>query len=284
MLEVDARFARILAEAGLQTRDEIVQRFARGIEPGGRNATVRPDRIVLPGGGEIAVHYKHYEYRRPAWGFLGRRSKAHREYLNYQVFARLGLRTPETLAWGEKRSLGGRLKYAFILTRTIPAAVTLIEFWERLARHPSRQVAAAQRAALLRQLADETRRLHAARFVHNDLVWRNLLVTWEPPADAVLWWIDCPRGGWVWRWPWLGRRQIKDLALLDRQAAIRCTPRERLEFLRLYLGVARRDPEVARLGRAVMRYSRRRWPDGHVPPVPAQCGKPVARETPGSGL
>ena len=262
---MDARFARVFAEAGLQTPDAIVDRFGRGIEPGGRNATIRPDRIALPHGGEVAVHYKHYEYRHPTWRFLGRRSKAHCEYLNYQVFARLGLRTPETLAWGEKRSLGGRLKYAFILTRTIPAAVTLIEFWERLAQHPSRQVAGAQRAALLRQLAEETRRLHAARFVHNDLVWRNLLVTWEPPAGAVLWWIDCPRGGFGWRGPWLGRRQIKDLALLDRQAAIRCTPRERLEFLRRYLGVASRDPRVARLARAVIRYSRRRWPDWHVP-------------------
>jgi hypothetical protein len=261
LLEIDVRFAGILAAAGLRTQKAIVQRFARGIEPGGRNATVRPDRIVLPDGGQIAVHYKHYEYRRPAWRFVGRRSKAHREFLNYQVFARVGLRTPETLAWGEARSLGGRLRYAFIVTRTIPNALTLIEFWEHLARHPSREIAAAQRAALVRQLAEETRRLHAAQFVHNDLVWRNLLVTWEPPADAVLWWIDCPRGGFVRFRPLRWRRQIKDLALLDRQGVLRCTPRERLAFLRYYLGASSRDPRVAGLGRAVIRYARRRWPD-----------------------
>lgn len=231
--------------------EALLERFAGGIRPSGRSPTVRPDRMELPDGEVLSVYYKHYEYARPTWRFVGRPSKARREFLNYQVFRRLGLRVPETVACGEQREWGGRLRLAFIITRTIPDAWMLPDFWEHLARDADPAVASAQRWVLLRQLAEGTRQLHEASFFHNDLVWRNLLVTWAPPADAVLWWIDCPSGAFSRFGPIQRRRRIKDLAMIDKLAQRLCSPRERVAALRHYLRSSGPDPRVATLARSI---------------------------------
>jgi hypothetical protein len=222
---------------------------------------LEPRTLALPGAAPLAVFCKHYVYRRPAWKFVARRSKARCEYDNYAVFARLGIACAQRIACGESRDGLGRLRRAFILTRAIPDALTLPEF---LARHcPTRHTAAAReiRQALRRQLADMTRRAHRAGFFHHDLVWRNVLVTWQPPAPPRLWWIDCPRGRFD-RWsPWRRRRQWKDLASLDKSAARLCSRGERLAFVQEYLGKKRLDPASRRLVRRTLAYRKVRWPE-----------------------
>ena len=109
------------------------------------------------------------------------------------------------------------------------------------------------------QLADMVQRMHRGHFFHNDLYWRNVLVTWHPPAEPELWWIDCPRGGFN-RWPW---RQhglaMKDLAALDRWAHQLCTESERLIFIRDYLGSGAKAAEVKTLARSTEAYRLKRW-------------------------
>ncbi|MCX8090704.1 MAG: hypothetical protein N3I86_07185, partial [Verrucomicrobiae bacterium] len=117
------------------------------------------------------------------------------------------------------------------------------------------------REALLQQLARATRCIHQAGFFHHDLFWRNILVTRASDGAPLVWWIDCPRGGFD-RWsPRRWRRRLRDLAALDKVAVAVCTRAERMRFMRLYLGRARLDAPAKRLIRAVLRYRRRHWPE-----------------------
>ena len=132
----------------------------------------------------------------PSWRFLGRPSKARGEYDNYGVFMRLKLPCARRVGWGGERDGWGRLRRAFILTQAIPDAVSLKEVFQASAGLPPSQRRSLRRT-LRNQLADMTRRIHAANFFHHDLVWRNLLVTWRAPAAPQLVWFDCPSGGFV---------------------------------------------------------------------------------------
>jgi hypothetical protein len=221
---------------------------------------VRAKRLEAPGQPAVAVFFKLYEQNPPSWKFLGRPSKARCEYRNYEAFADLQIRCAERVACGELRDGWGRLRRAFIITREIPAALNLVEF---VARHGScgkAPASGALRAGLRRQLAAMTRQMHWGGFYHNDLVWRNVLVTWQVPEEPKLWWIDCPRGQFD-RWsPWRGRRRLKDLASLDKSGVKFCTRSERVAFMRDYLALRRLDPSAKRLVRSVLIYRRDRWP------------------------
>jgi hypothetical protein len=105
-----------------------------------------------------------------------------------------------------------------------------------------------------------TRQIHDAGFFHNDLVWRNILVTWQPPEKPILWWIDCPRGRFVFRKLSRRRRRLKDLALLDKSASNFCTRKERLAFVKEYLGKKGLDDEMKDLICRTVAYDRKRWP------------------------
>src|SRR6185436_10173136 len=112
------------------------------------------------------------------------------------------------------------------------------------------------RQCLIEQVAQITRRLHAAHFFHNDLYWRNLLVTHHPPALPQIWCIDCPRGRSS-RWSlFRQRRRLKDLYALDLSARDFCRRTERLRFLKLYLGKSRCDTELKNLACQLAEYQR----------------------------
>jgi len=216
--------------------------------------------MMAPGLPGVPVFYKQYEYVPAAWGFVGRASKAQCEFKNYDVFGRLGIPCAERMACGESRDGLGRLRRAFIITRAVPEAMSLIDFVKQHCPHTmgtSRKL----RANLLRQLAILTGRMHAAEFFHNDLVWRNILVTWQPPDGLRLWLIDCPRGRFR-RWTFRRRHhQLKDLALLDKSAARFCTRAERVAFVREYLGLKGLNHSAKRLIRDALDYRKRRWPE-----------------------
>lgn len=261
MLRIESAYVAAFESLGLDSVAAVMARFAPRL--GGREATVTLQRSMLdlPGRRVLDVFYKQYEYRTPSWRFVGRRSKAHCEFRNYAVFDRLNVPCAERIACGDQRDGLGRLKRAFILTRTIPDALTLSEFWER--HCAQRQVAGVRslRAGLCRQLAELTRRIHDAGFFHNDLFWRNILVTGQPSGGPQLWWIDCPRGRFVHWPPWRWRRRIKDLACLDKSAARFCRAPERGLFLKAYLGTTRLGGAGEQMARRIVAYRRRRWPE-----------------------
>jgi hypothetical protein len=270
MLFVAEPYRPLFQTLGLESF-EAVSRFFLGPGPTGTETdrvVVRPARVTAGTGSpaDLDVYFKEYQYPRPAWKFLGRRSKARCEFDNYQIFSRLNLGAAEALAVGEDRDALGRLRKAFILTRAIPSAQTLIEFMKGPARDRSQPAVRALRYAVLQQLARMARRIHDAQFFHHDLVWRNILVTVAPDGTPRLWWIDCPRGSFV-RWAAKQhRRRLKDLASLDKPAGQWCTRAERARFIRDYLGVPRLDRAGKKLIREILDYRKRRWPedwDGH---------------------
>lgn len=230
-------------------------------EPAGRTAVVvRQQTLTVGDGKELPVFFKVYEYSRTSLEFWGRPSKARCEYQNYETFTQLDIRCAERIACGEVRDRLGRLQRAFIITRAIPQAITLIEFAQRHPLAGSNPANRSLRQAVFSQVADMTRRIHDAGFHHQDLVWRNILVTLAPGEDPKVWWIDCPRGGYD-RWsPWRHRKRVKDLASLDKLASVHCSKPERLKFLRAYLrDAAKRD--VHQLARDASAYRKDRWPE-----------------------
>ena len=222
---------------------------------------VKPDRLEVHGHSHVEVFYKQYEHRSPSLKFIGRPSKARCEFRNYDAFAALGLACAEKIACGEQRDWMGRLRRAFIITRTVADALCFGDFLTQRCQNRSARHARNTRARLFRLLAGMTRKIHDASFFHNDLYWRNILVTWDQAGDPKIWWIDCPRGHFD-RWsPWRRRRQLKDLASLDKSAAKFCTRGERVTFIKEYLGKNRLDAEARKLIRDTLAYRQQKWPE-----------------------
>jgi hypothetical protein len=257
-LLVDPRWQSAFLQLGLRTSSDVLAVFGGGPAAGSAGVIVQPHSLTLPSGEIVPVFFKQYCFPRASWLFWLRTSKARREFENYAVFERLGIRCAQRIACGEERDRLGRLRHAFILTRTVPNAVTLLDYFGGPEPAGARSCAPDARAAFRRQLADMTRRIHAASFYHNDLYWRNVLIEGSPGERPLLCWIDCPRGSFA-RW-FLGRhRRIKDLAALDRCAAKYCSRVERMRFIKDYLGRARLDEDGKRLIRKILAYRSRRW-------------------------
>jgi tRNA A-37 threonylcarbamoyl transferase component Bud32 len=255
-LIVDPAFQQRFRESNLDSTGAVLRHFCA--ETAGRKRTaVTSSTIRFADGSSEQVFLKQYVFPSPAWSFVGRRSKARREFENYGVFRSLNIPCPLAIACGELRDGLGRLRRAFILTRAVPDARNLIEFVQ--ARCPNRGNAAARqlRRGIIARLAPMVARIHVEGFFHNDLVWRNVLVVAGTGGTPELWWIDCPRG----RFARLGRGRlrVKDLALLDRAAAELCSRGERLAFVKAYLGKTGLDPQTKEFARSVLAYKRRRW-------------------------
>ena len=260
-LEVQQQLRSLFQHHRLKSCAEASAFFGAG-EAEKKKVIVRPQMAVSPDGQGTQIYYKEYAYPKPGWRFLFRSSKARCEYINYAAFEQMGIRCADRLACGEQRDWLGRLRRAFIITKAVPETLTLVEF---VAKHCSDRSEASLRLRqkLLHEVAALTRRLHDNSFYHRDLFWRNILVSWQPPEDPVLWCIDCPRGGFD-RWsPRRKRRPLEDLGSLDHGAVLHCTRRERLQFVKAYLGKSRLDKEAKDLVRRILVYTRRRWPEDH---------------------
>lgn len=259
-LRVDPEYQPLFERLGLASCADAIAFFVDAKTDPARKSFVK--RTVLAAAeSSLPVFFKQYAFRKPSWRFLGRASKAQREFNNYEVFQRLGVACAERVACGEQRDALGRLRRAFLVTRAIPNGSTLLEF---LPKHcPTRDTpeAKAMRAEIIAQLADMTRRIHEANFFHNDLFWRNIIVEWMPGQKLKLRWIDCPRGrfrSWISR---AHRARMRDLGKLDDAGEKFMTRRERMTFLKIYLGQRRLDHNAKQLVRDVIAYRRKHWAD-----------------------
>lgn len=261
MLLIDDAFRPHFSATARKNAREMITTLGATAPAGRTTVIVRQQSLMLGSSGEVPVFFKTYEYPPKSFEFWGRPSKARREFLNYEAFVRLGVACAERITCGEIRDRIGRLQRAFIVTRAIEGAVSLIEFADKNPQLSCSLENRARRSAVLEQVADMTRRIHDARFYHHDLVWRNILVTQNERGLPKVWWIDCPRGQFD-RWsPWRRRKMIKDLASLDKVASQKCSRTERLRFLCSYLRRALPDAEVRQLARKVISYRRQRWPE-----------------------
>lgn len=157
------------------------------------------------------------------------RPRVQLEWENLLRFAAWGIPTARVAAYGLERQAGAFVRGALI-TQEIADTADLAMLAQQ---HDPRLQDAAWVDALSRHLADITRNLHEHRFAHNDLKWRNILVTTGVEPRVFL--IDCP-GGMHWPEPFLSHRIVKDLACLDKVAKYELSRSERLRFYHRYTG------------------------------------------------
>ena len=154
------------------------------------------------------------------------------EWENLQRFTDWDIPTARLVAYGLE-SQGGRFVRGALITEEITGTIDLA----RLARnHDPRLKSQSWRDGVSAQVAGIARRLHAQRFAHGDLKWRNLLVD----AAGRVFLIDCPSGGFWWP-PFLEYRIVKDLACLDKLAKRHLSRTQRLRFYLDYAQKKRLD-------------------------------------------
>ena len=206
-------------------------------------------RIEVAAGPDRGEFYlKVFRFEGPRWRHRFRRDAATVEARNYALLREVcGLPTADVIAYGARRSRL-RLLDAVLITRGIERTAPLDAF----------QPAPDERRTLAALTAAAVARMHAHRFFHSDLEWRNILVR-RGPAGIEAYIIDSSRGDR--RRCWLLRRhgRIRDLASLDRLARRRLTRTQRLRWLLAYLDSRRLDGAQRRLVWSVLRYSRRKF-------------------------
>ena len=177
--------------------------------------------------GEQSYFVKRYHKTKGVRSWLGL-ARIRKEAQNQLLFEQLKIPAAKVVAYGEEHLFTKTLRGAMITLALVDTAdlASIAHKTPRLLQNKrwARQV--------IKQVADITRRLHDYRFCHNDLKWRNILVTLdEENPQAYL--IDCPVGQ---RWPslLLPRRIIKDLACLDKVAKYQLSQTQRLFFFKEY--------------------------------------------------
>ena len=157
--------------------------------------------------------------------YIGR-SRIRAEWENMRTFERLGIPCPRVIAYGEDIKWG-IMERGALVTENFPNSFDL----SQLANEHSPLFKNAEWLNnVILQVADATRKMHEARFIHTDLKWRNILVTPSIPPSVAF--IDCPKGEKVLLN--LQRGIIKDLACLDKRAKYILSKTQRLKFYKLY--------------------------------------------------
>ncbi|MGA2256655.1 MAG: lipopolysaccharide kinase InaA family protein [Thermoguttaceae bacterium] len=158
----------------------------------------------------------------------------------------LGIDVMPLMAYGEKLHADGRLE-SFLLSEELVGYCELQDFIQL--RFPLRNNGSPLEPALRRlivQVADIARRFHAAGFNHRDFYCCHFLVKEMSPDQFDVRLIDLQR---VQQRRWFRRRWIvKDLAqLVSMSPDDRVGCREKILFLRTYLGVRKLRPQDKRL-------------------------------------
>lgn len=177
----------------------------------------------------VRYYVKRYHKTKGLRSYLGL-SRIASEWRNQLMFLKLGLPAAKVVAYGQQRFFS-KTRRGALVTEALENTGDL----EQLARQNSPLLADTQWVArVMSQLAQITRTLHGRSFTHNDLKWRNVLVTLDNERPQVFL-IDCPAGQW-WPWPFLEYRIIKDLACLDKVAKYHLSRTRRLRFYHEYSG------------------------------------------------
>lgn len=185
--------------------------------------------------------------------YLGR-SRARAEWENLLVFQKLGIPTPELVAYGEQRPLSGT-KHAALITRELINTADLLSIAKT--RHPLWQNPQWTHE-IITQVADFTRKLHTQRFYHGDLKWRNILVCLEQTPQ--IYFHDCPMGH-IRNPFWFRRGRLKDLVNLYKHAKRHLSHSQCLRFYLQYTQHQRLTKADKRLIKQVIDFvpSAKRW-------------------------
>ena len=178
--------------------------------------------------------------------FVGR-SRIRGEWENLLRFDTWGLPTAKLTAYGMEKN-GPFFKRGALITEELPGTQDLTELANKNDPRLQNQDWV---QSVSKQLANATRILHANRFAHGDLKWRNILVTQGELPQIYL--IDCPDGKF-WTPPFLQYRKNKDIACLDKIAKYHLSSTQRLRFYLDYTGKKHLSRKDKRHLRHILRF------------------------------
>ncbi len=173
---------------------------------------------------------KRYHKAGSSWIRKLTRSRVRNEWENLVYFHRLGIRTPNIVAYGECKKFGMYDK-GYLITENVDNAKDI----EAIAKDNMPQFRSRQwRLQVIEQVAAYTGILHEEGFSHNDLKWRNILATLDD--EPLVYFFDCPLGRHrVMR---SGQRgYMKDLATLEKWAMLYLSKTDRLRFYLQYRNI-----------------------------------------------
>ena len=221
---------------GTQVSADVMSRVTR-VEAGGQTYYIK------------CYHQHGKRLRR----FLGR-SRAKGEWQNLEYFARMNIPTPRLVAYGRHHTNGASLE--LLITAEVENSQDLASL---ALKQPERFAGRAWSLAVMRQIADHTRRLHHDNFIHWDLKWRNILI--QDHAEPKVYFFDSPLGK-HWRAGLQHRGKIKDLGCLDLGARKVLTRSQRLRFYLLYRQMERLTPaakkQIGKINAFLVSKARRR--------------------------
>ncbi len=182
-------------------------------------------RVEIAGTG---YYVKRYIWPGTGLRRLMGRSRVRAEWENMLFFHKTGIPAAKVAAYGLEKKSGWFIRGA-IITEEFRNSKDL----KTMANEQSGYLQDKEWVHnVIDQVANAAKTLHAHRFIHTDLKWRNILVTQEKSPRIAL--IDCPSGCFkIGRG--LERGKIKDLACLDKVGRRFLSRTERLYFLKRYL-------------------------------------------------
>jgi tRNA A-37 threonylcarbamoyl transferase component Bud32 len=200
--------------------------FTQRVEVDGRFYYVK--RYLRPG-----------KYLRRYFGW----SRVSKEWRNAGWFSKNQISTPRQIAMGEGNRWFGRY-WGVIVSEEASQTIDLRNIYQS---HPELLGNRCWRIGMLHALAKVVGLMHGKRFIHNDLQWRNLLVSISAPTRIYM--IDCPAGRSIYL---LGNRRgvVRDLAFLDKMASVALSNTDRLRFYLKYRRIDRlRGRDKKEIGR-----------------------------------
>ncbi|WP_300454420.1 lipopolysaccharide kinase InaA family protein [Accumulibacter sp.] len=175
-------------------------------------------------------------------------SPVRREFANLAWLHEWRLSEAAPVAFGEERRAGW-LWRSFLMSTGVAEPMPVDAFIRDVLPRLGEAERQVRRGELLRQVARLVHAMHARRFTHGDLYWRNLVIAQQNLARISL--IDVPRGRRHRREPGV-RARAQDLAALDAPAPWFFRRTERLRFLLDYRQTRRLDAGGKALIRQVL--------------------------------
>ncbi|MGR9100958.1 MAG: lipopolysaccharide kinase InaA family protein, partial [Gammaproteobacteria bacterium] len=136
--------------------------------------------------GDRRYYVKRYTAARKSISRFFGKSRICSEWENLLAFEKLGIPVPPIVAYGQK-TRRGLFKCGALVTEEVPGAADLDRY---VRKHRAILQDKAWVRAVIDQVADYTRVMHRAGFVHGNLNWRNILVTTS--GEPRVFFIDCP--------------------------------------------------------------------------------------------
>ena len=183
-----------------------------------------------------SIFFKRYTYpKQKRSRYWMRASKAQVETFAYAQLKSLGIPTLNVIAFGESRTFG-KLNAAYIITQGINDSMDMQQFAKQVWFDLPTQQRTAVYLDLRTQIFNQLKLTHQAKFFHQDLHWRNILVTQENGCYKTTW-IDCPRADYRMLPMNAKHGQMVDLSCLSRRALDYLSRSERYSALSTYLKI-----------------------------------------------